>query len=80
MLGWVHGSGSWSWTRDAQTCVDRNLQRPPIEQFAFDGHAQLRATMWDGFGSLGWWLDSSDFDAECTTRQLVHEAFDRASC
>lgn len=64
----------------AQTCIQRNLQRPPIEQFAFDGHAELRATMWDGFGDRGWWLDSSDLDAECTTRRILHEANELATC
>ena len=64
----------------AQTCIARNQQRPLNEQFAFEGHAQLRTTMWDGFGSLGWWLDSSNLDAECTTRQIVQEAYERAAC
>lgn len=64
----------------AATCVARDLQRPPLEQFAFDGHDRLRATMWEGFGSRGWWLDSSDLDPDSTTRQILREAYARASC
>lgn len=64
----------------AATCVARDLQRPPHEQFAFDGDDQLRATMWKGFGLRGWWLDSSDLDADSTTRHILHTAYDRASC
>ncbi|WP_076263665.1 AAA family ATPase [Intrasporangium flavum] len=64
----------------AEACVARNLQRPAVEQFAFDGHAQLRASMWDGFRSLGWWLDSSGLDAESTTRRIVDQAYERAAC
>lgn len=64
---------------DAATSVSRDLQRPSVEQFAFNGHAQLRATMWKGFASRGWWLDTSDLDADRTTRQILHTAYDRAT-
>ena len=64
----------------AAACVERDRQRPPKEQFAFDGHDRLRASMWTGFGSRGWWLDSSALDAESTTRLVLDEAYARASC
>lgn len=64
----------------AASCIARDLQRPPREQFTFNGHNQLRATMWKGFGSRGWWLDSSDFDTKSTTRQILQTAYDHASC
>jgi adenylylsulfate kinase-like enzyme len=64
----------------AATCMARDLERPLQEQFAFDGHAQLRATMWQGFGSRGWWLDTSDLDVESTTRHVLLNAYERASC
>ncbi|MEO3936835.1 AAA family ATPase [Dermatophilaceae bacterium Soc4.6] len=65
---------------DAATCVARDLQRPPLEQFAFDGHDQLRATMWKGIASRGWWLDSSDLDADSTIRHILHSAYDVGDC
>jgi adenylylsulfate kinase-like enzyme len=64
----------------AATCIARDLQRPPQEQFAFDGHEQLRATMWNGFGSRGWWLDTSDLDVDSTTRHILRMAYERACC
>ncbi len=63
----------------AATCVARDLGRPPREQFAFDGHDELRGSMWDGFGSHGWWLDTSDLDADVTTRRILDAAYRRAS-
>ncbi|WP_323100190.1 AAA family ATPase [Intrasporangium sp. YIM S08009] len=64
----------------AATCVERDRERPPTEQFAFDGHDRLRAGMWAGFGSRGWWLDSSGLDPDSTTQQILDEAYARASC
>jgi len=62
----------------ADTCVRRNATRPAHDQFFFDGHAELRAAMHDGFGELGWWLDTSDLSAEDTAERVLAEAHDRA--
>lgn len=64
----------------AATCVARDLRRPPDEQLAFDGHDELRATMWQGFGRRGWWLDSSDLDAVSTARLVCASAYERGRC
>jgi len=62
----------------ADTCVRRNATRPAHEQFFFNGHAELRAVMHDGFGELGWWLDTSDRSAEDTAERVLAEAHERA--
>lgn len=62
----------------AATCVARDLGRPPQEQFAFDGHEQLRMAMWDGFGSSGWWLDTTDLTVAATTEHVLLHADARA--
>lgn len=64
----------------ATTCIARDRQRPTQEQFAFDAHDDLRAGMWQGFGSQGWWLDSSDFNAKSTIRHILYAAYDRGPC
>ena len=65
-------------TPSPQVCRSRNEQRAPEEQFSFDGHNELLASMWDGFGNLGWWLDSSDLTAESTASLIGQHALDRA--
>lgn len=63
----------------AATCVARDLERPPEQQFAFDGHEQLRATMWNGFGASGWWLDTTDLTVAATTQRVLLHAYARAN-
>ncbi|GAA1878258.1 hypothetical protein GCM10009814_05370 [Lapillicoccus jejuensis] len=62
----------------ADVCVARDRQRAPLEQFAFDGHDALRATMVEGFGGRGWWLDSSHLTAQETAALVLREADERA--
>lgn len=63
----------------AVVCVARDRQRAPLEQFAFDGHDALRATMVEGLGERGWWLDSSHLSAQETAALVLLEADERAS-
>lgn len=62
----------------ADACIERNANRPPREQFFFDGYDRLRRTMRDGFGELGWWLDTSGLTAEETAAQILQQAPTRA--
>jgi len=55
-------------------CRYRNSTRDPQEQFSFDGYETLLASMRDGFGTIGWWIDTSDLTAEETARQIVAKA------
>jgi hypothetical protein len=57
------------------TCRARNEQRDPEEQFFFDGHEALTATMRDGFGDLGWWFDTSGLTPEETAERVVVDAY-----
>lgn len=59
----------------ADTCRQRDDRRDAAEQFPFDRHDALTATMREGFGSMGWWLDSSMLTADETVQQV----FDRAT-
>lgn len=63
-----------------ETCRARDRQRPVEERFAFDGYAGLRATMQAGFGTSGWWLDSSGLDVDTTVRRILAEADERGRC
>src|SRR6478735_4016188 len=58
-----------------ETCRARNEQRAPEEQFFFDGHEELTATMRDGFGDLGWWFDTSGLTPEETAERIVVDAY-----
>ena len=58
-----------------ETCRARNEQRAPDEQFFFDGHEALTATMRDGFGDLGWWFDTSGLTPEETAERIVMHAY-----
>jgi adenylylsulfate kinase-like enzyme len=55
-------------------CRYRNTIRDPRDQFFFDGYEALTSTMRSDFGSVGWWLDSSDLSPEETARQIVTRA------
>lgn len=61
-----------------EVCRYRNEIRPPQQQFFFDGYDELRASMRRHFGSLGWWLDTSDFTATQTAERILNEALVRA--
>lgn len=60
------------------TCRYRNEIRAPQEQFFFDGYEELRASMRNGFGDLGWWFDTSDLSPEQTVERILQEAPRRA--
>ncbi len=59
-------------------CKYRNEIRPPQDRFFFDGYEELRASMRQGFGDLGWWFDTSDLDPEQTARRILDEGPVRA--
>ncbi|MBV9545220.1 MAG: AAA family ATPase [Chloroflexi bacterium] len=63
---------------DIGTCVQRNAMRPASDQFFFDGYAELRASMQNGFHELGWWFDTSTLTIDETVKQLLEAAGDRA--
>lgn len=63
----------------AAVCRARNEIRAPEEQFFFDGYDDLRESMHEGFGSVGWWFDTSQLTAEQTARRILDEAVDRAA-
>lgn len=65
-------------TPSQEMCRSRDAARAREEQFSFDGHEELIASMRDGFGDLGWWLDSSDLTAEATAGVIGQHALDRA--
>ena len=62
----------------ADVCRLRNETRPAEQQFFFEGYDELRASMHDEFGSLGWWFDTSDLTAAQTVEQILAEAHERA--
>lgn len=57
-------------------CRARNEERSPEEQFFFDGHEALTASMRAGFGELGWWFDTSALTPEDTAARVVEHAYD----
>ena len=59
-------------------CRDRNAVRAPEEQFFFDSYEELRESMQQGFGNLGWWFDTSDLTPEQTAQRILDEAPIRA--
>ena len=60
-------------------CRTRNSTRALQEQFLFDGYESLTASMRSGFGSLGWWFDTSDLTPEETVGRILVEAAGRAA-
>ena len=62
----------------SDTCRYRNQIRAPEEQFFFHGYEELRASMREGFGNLGWWFDTSNLTAEQAVEQILREAGRRA--
>jgi chloramphenicol 3-O-phosphotransferase len=61
-------------TPDVDVCRARNLGRSPESQFFFEGHEALMAGMRADFGTLGWWLDTSQMSLEETVQQVVTRA------
>lgn len=61
-----------------EVCRHRNEIRPAERQFFFDGYAELRASMHDGFGRLGWWFDTATLTAAETAERVLTEAYERA--
>jgi hypothetical protein len=60
-------------------CRYRNENRPPEEQFFFDGYDQLRASMRQGFGDVGWWFDTSGLSPQQTAQRIIAEGSVRAA-
>lgn len=58
----------------AQTCRERNTSRDTIEQFTYNGYAELRASMQAGFGVHGWWLNTSGLTPEATVQRILADA------
>jgi hypothetical protein len=52
----------------------RNTIREPEEQFFFDDYETLIAGMRDGFGSVGWWFDTTDLTPGETAEQTIASA------
>jgi hypothetical protein len=48
----------------------RNGIREPEEQFVFDDYEALTAAMHNGFGTIGWWFDTSTLTPEETASQI----------
>lgn len=55
-------------------CRHRNTERDPADQFLFDGYEALTDDMHRGFGTKGWWFDTSTLTAEETAAQIVTNA------
>lgn len=53
-------------------CRARNEGRPAEERFDFDDHVSLDASMQEGFGDRGWWLDTGELGLEATI-QLISD-------
>jgi adenylylsulfate kinase-like enzyme len=62
----------------AAACQQRNELRAPEDQFSFDDPDALLAGMRDGFGGVGWWLDTSTMSLDETVDRIVTEAHARA--
>jgi predicted kinase len=52
-------------------CRYRNTIRNPEDQFFFDDYEALTSTMRSTYGTVGWWLDTSDLSPEETARQII---------
>jgi adenylylsulfate kinase-like enzyme len=62
----------------ADVCRLRNEDRPPQDQFFFDGYDDLRTAMRQGFGDVGWWFDTSGLTPPQTAQQILDEGPVRA--
>jgi chloramphenicol 3-O-phosphotransferase len=52
----------------------RNTIRDPQEQFFFNDYETLTATMHNGFGTVGWWFDTSSLTPEETAAEIIADA------
>jgi hypothetical protein len=52
----------------------RNTIREPDEQFAFDDYETLTTGMRNGFGTVGWWFDTSALTPDETAMQIIANA------
>ncbi|WP_245715185.1 AAA family ATPase [Nocardioides szechwanensis] len=55
-------------------CRHRNAERDPEDQFFFEGYESLAAEMRRGFGTMGWWFDTTALTADETAARIVAEA------
>jgi predicted kinase len=55
-------------------CRYRNSVRDHQEQFFFDDYETLTAGMRDGFGTVGWWFDTSNLTSDETAAQIIAKA------
>jgi adenylylsulfate kinase-like enzyme len=53
---------------------DRNSGREPDEQFFFDDYETLTTDMRAGFGTVGWWLDTSALTPHETAMRIIANA------
>jgi hypothetical protein len=58
-------------------CQYRNETRRSEDQFFFDGYNELRASMRQSFGDVGWWFDTSDLSPQQTAQRIIAEGSDR---
>jgi len=61
-------------TPSIEVCGHRNLHRDHAEQFFFDDYETLTSAMHDGFGSVGWWFDTSMLTPTETATQILANA------
>jgi hypothetical protein len=52
----------------------RNTIREPEEQFFFDDYETLTSDMRNGFGTVGWWFDTSSLTPDETATQIIENA------
>jgi predicted kinase len=57
----------------AAVCQRRNATRQHSERWEFAGYDRLHADMWQGFGNVGWWFDTSALTPEETAQRIVHD-------
>lgn len=52
-------------------CKRRNAVRNPDDQFSFDDYGSLTTSMREGFGTVGWWFDTSRLTPDETASQII---------
>lgn len=62
----------------SEACRQRDRDRNPRDRFVFEGHDALTAAMQQGFGTLGWWFDTSRLTAAQTVAEILEHATTRA--
>lgn len=61
-------------TPSTEVCRHRNAIRDHREQFFFDDYETLTAAMHNGFGTVGWWFDTSTLTPDETATQIIAHA------